>query len=86
MKSMTDITELCQCLRSWNGKVSADAADALEAQAQRIAELEEIITVLKECMDDRWECERCGHSEPWWTGSNADYMTRALLAEVGKEL
>jgi hypothetical protein len=29
------------------------------------------------CAGDTWECPRCGHSEPWWTDSNADYATRA---------
>jgi hypothetical protein len=37
---------------------------------------------VKGCTGDTWECKRCGHSEPWWTDSNADYATRAHAAAI----
>ena len=29
--------------------------------------------------DDVFNCTQCGHAEPWWTDSNADYATRDML-------
>ena len=56
--------------------------DTLNEAAVRIEELErELKLLLKlkgaidECRGDTWECPRCGHSEPWWTDSNAHYAS-----------
>lgn len=46
---------------------------ALEAAGlNELVELEEAITL---CNKDTFECPVCGHSEPWWTDSNADHIT-----------
>jgi hypothetical protein len=34
---------------------------------------------VKECMEDTWQCVRCGNAEPWWTECNADYATREAV-------
>jgi hypothetical protein len=34
-----------------------------------------ILDALEECLDDTWQCEKCGHSEPWWKNSNAHYLS-----------
>lgn len=59
------------------GKASEEwVRRALSAEA-RLAEAEAWISAVKSCADDTWECPRCGHSEDWWHGSNADHLTRA---------
>jgi hypothetical protein len=35
-----------------------------------------IIDAVKECIDDTFQCPTCGHAEPWWRESNADYASR----------
>jgi hypothetical protein len=36
---------------------------------------------VRQCQDDKLICERCGHEEDWWRGSNADYLTREETPE-----
>ena len=39
------------------------------------------IEAVRSCDGDRWECSVCGHSEPWWTHSNADELTKDIAVE-----
>ena len=39
------------------------------------------IEAVRSCDGDRWECNVCGHSEPWWTHSNADELTKDIAVE-----
>ena len=39
------------------------------------------IEAVRSCSGDTWECSVCGHSEPWWTHSNADELTKDIAVE-----
>jgi hypothetical protein len=52
-----------------------DLAKLAEQRAQELAEARQWIDAVMECSGDTWECPRCGHSEPWWEDSNAEYGT-----------
>jgi phage-related minor tail protein len=81
-----NVNEMVARLRSvtsvaWN--ICREAADMLVEMQEENARLREEIEALRQfyngvgdCIYDRWECERCGNSEPWWTDTNADYATR----------
>lgn len=34
-----------------------------------------LISAIDSCKDDTWQCPKCGHSETWWTESNAHYLS-----------
>jgi hypothetical protein len=57
----------------------------LAAENQALRKDAEKWRAVQECAGDTWECPGCGHSESWWTGSNADHMTRdaAIAKESG---
>ncbi len=59
------------------GDAFTEGTAAVASLQARLAEAEAWIAAVKSCADDSWECPRCGHSEDWWHGSNADHLTRA---------
>lgn len=59
----------------------AAVLDALTAAGMVVVteQQKRIADAVEECKHDTWQCEKCGHSEPWWTDSNADLSSRAMI-------
>ena len=56
--------------------ISSHAELERRSGTDRVKALEDFYRGVTVCMEDTWQCEHCGHAEPWWTECNADYETR----------
>jgi uncharacterized protein YgiB involved in biofilm formation len=87
---MTDrVKEMVGRLRAWShderlgdGMLLREAADMLAELREENEALRQFYNGVGDCIDDTWQCERCGNSEPWWTDTNADYLTRDARAAI----
>lgn len=68
-----DHTALQRAIVGDTGASAILEADRLLSENKALRAFKEAID---ECKEDTWQCEVCGHAEPWWKDSNADYLTR----------
>jgi rubrerythrin len=71
IETYNDGTELCREPPELHKKAAARITE-LERQLEEAKRLK---LAIDECRHDTWQCPRCGHSEPWWTESNAHYAS-----------
>ena len=78
------LNTLCQNLhraaKEWEGKLIAVQTESDEA-LRRLDTALKWVDAVKFCQGDTWECENCANSEPWWSESNADHLTRDIVVE-----
>lgn len=71
-------------LRTLRGAAVEEGIAYIDALRSYAEGLQRFYDEVMSCSDDTWQCEVCGNAEPWWKDTNADYLTREVVATMKK--